>query len=87
MIARVAPLLARLPSMPYRRLAIVSHGGLGKAMLTHLLGLGPESITLFAQPNDVIYRLDFSTDPLDCTHFRGPTGPHPGLFAEQRHAE
>jgi len=78
-VGRVAPLIDELQALPYRRIAIVSHGICGRALLTHLLGLDPAEASVARQPNDLIYRLTFESEPR-CEYFRDGAGPHPGLF-------
>jgi broad specificity phosphatase PhoE len=80
---RVAPLLDALPALPYRRIAIVSHGICGRALLTRLLALDPRRASTARQPNDVVYRLDFAAPTVRCEHFRAGAGPHPGLFTSR----
>jgi len=58
----------------------VSHGMIGRAMLTHLLGLDPEFASTVRQPNDLVYRIRFDRGEARAEHFRAGTGPHPGLF-------
>ena len=82
-VARIAPFARQLARAPGRRLAIVSHGIAARAFLTHFLGLAPAQVDRVRQPNDVVYRLDFTDGAggaVGCTHFRGGDGPHPGLF-------
>ncbi|HET9949890.1 MAG TPA: histidine phosphatase family protein [Longimicrobiales bacterium] len=79
MQARARPFLDELLALEARRVAVVSHGMIGKAMLSLLLGLGPEETMRVAQPNDVIIRLT-GTGPAACAHhWRGGEGPFEGL--------
>ncbi len=80
MLQRIAPLARQLATLPVRRLAIVSHGISGRVLLTHFLGLQPADANRVRQPNDLVYRLDFSATSVACDHFRDGTGPVPGLF-------
>lgn len=80
MVKRVSPFLEWLRSVPARRVAIVSHGMIGRAMLTHLLDLEPEFASTVRQPNDLVYRICFGEGPPRAEHFRAGTGPNPGLF-------
>ncbi|HTO57910.1 MAG TPA: histidine phosphatase family protein [Pseudomonadales bacterium] len=82
-VARIAPFADQLRRAPGRKLAVVSHGIAARAFLTHFLGLAPTQVDLVRQPNDVVYRLDFSGGEgaaVRCDHYRGGAGPHPGLF-------
>ena len=80
MLARVAPLAERLGELSQRRVAIVSHGIMGRVLLAHFLGLSPTEADRVRQPNDLVYRLDFSGDAVIGDHFRAGEGPHAGLF-------
>jgi probable phosphoglycerate mutase len=80
MLARIGPLADQLVRSPTRRLAIVSHGIAGRVLLTHLLGLEPAQADRVRQPNDLVYRLDFTSGAPSCAYFRAGAGPHPGLF-------
>ena len=80
MLARVAPLAERLGELPQRKVAIVSHGIMGRVLLAHFLGLSPAEADRVRQPNDLVYRLDFSGDAVIGDHFRAGEGPHTGLF-------
>jgi probable phosphoglycerate mutase len=79
-IDRVAVLLDELVALPVRRLGIVSHGIMGRAMLTRLLGLPADVANAARQPNDVVYRIDFARGVRRCVHFRAGQGPYEGLF-------
>jgi broad specificity phosphatase PhoE len=78
-VGRVAPVVDELRALPHRRVAIVSHGICGRALLTHLLHLDSAQASAARQPNDLVYRLTFESEPR-CEYFRDGTGPHPGLF-------
>jgi len=80
MLLRIAPLADRLDDLRVRKLAIVSHGISGRVLLTHFLGLEPSEADRVRQPNDLVYRLNFSAGAVACDHFRGGEGPIPGLF-------
>jgi len=79
-VSRVAPFAMHVRTLSFRRLAIVSHGIAGRALLTHFLNLTPEEANQVRQPNDLVYRLSFVDGRVDCEHFRRGEGPHPGLF-------
>ena len=80
MLVRIAPVADRLKELPFRRLAIVSHGISGRVLLTHFLGLSPSVAGQTRQPNDLVYRLEFAGTGVSCEYFRGGVGPYPGLF-------
>jgi probable phosphoglycerate mutase len=79
LVARAAPLFEVLLELPFERVAVVSHGGTGRAALAHFLGLGSEIMTI-RQPNDAVYRLDFADGEVRCHHFRSGQGPSPGFI-------
>lgn len=81
MIARSAPFLAELQAQPAKTIAIVSHGMIGKAMLSTLLGLEEARTLSFHQPNDRVFRVTFDGEHMRVEHFDGGVGPHPGLDA------
>jgi broad specificity phosphatase PhoE len=81
MLRRVTPLLESLPGLPESKVALVSHGGMARVILTHFLGLTPDEAIQVAQPNDLVYRLDFSSARVDCCFFRAGQGPTPGTFS------
>lgn len=80
MLERIAPLAERVRALPLRSAAIVSHGISGRVLLTHFLGLDPAAADKVRQPNDLVYRLEFSAAEIRPTYFRAGVGPHPGLF-------
>lgn len=80
MLRRIAPLAGAIDDLAVRRLAIVSHGISGRVLLTHFLGLKPAEADRVRQPNDLVYRLDFSSGSVSCSYFRGGDGPVAGLF-------
>jgi len=84
LLERIVPLAEQLQAMPVRRLAIVSHGISGRALLTHFLGLSPAEANRVRQPNAFVYRLVFSNGAVTCSHFRRGAGPHAGLFLHPR---
>jgi broad specificity phosphatase PhoE len=57
MIARVTPVVAELRESPGRRIAVVSHGMIGRIMVGILMGFGEREMLDFRQPNDVVYRV------------------------------
>ena len=84
LLERIVPLAEELHTLSVRRLAIVSHGISGRALLTHFLGLSPAEANRVRQPNEFVYRLTFSNGAVTCSHFRRGVGPHPGLFLHPR---
>lgn len=80
LIARVAPLLAEVDRIPEGRIALVTHGVMSRAILTHYLGLLPGESANVRHPNDLFYRLRFTSDALWPEFFRAGTGPIAGLL-------
>ncbi len=83
MIDRAAPLLKSIVSQPETRIAIVSHGMIGKAMIGHLMGMDPEAILAIHQANDVVMALSQHDDGWHATHFKGGKGPFDGLVSHE----
>lgn len=80
MIARSAPFLEELRAHPARTIAVVSHGMIGKAMISTLLGLDEARTLAFHQPNDRVFRIDLSAEGgTEAMYFDGGEGPTPGL--------
>jgi broad specificity phosphatase PhoE len=79
MFQRAAPFVEELRAREEPRIAVVSHGMIGKVIVSILLGLGEEETLAIHQPNDVVFRID--TGPsLPCVdHYRAGEGPFPGL--------
>jgi broad specificity phosphatase PhoE len=80
MLERIAPLADRIRELPMRSLAIVSHGISGRVLLTHFLGLAPAAANKVRQPNDLVYRLEFTATGVRSAYFRAGVGPTEGLF-------
>lgn len=79
MIKRARPVLEELKASDYDRVAIVSHGIIGRVMVGILLELSPEAMFSFSQTNDTIFQLTLSGDHYVTQHFIGGDGPHGGL--------
>ncbi|MBX6749547.1 MAG: histidine phosphatase family protein [Micromonosporaceae bacterium] len=56
--ARAGRALASVSGYPARRPVIVAHEMIGRMLLRHLLGLGPEEALALRQPHDVIIVVD-----------------------------
>jgi broad specificity phosphatase PhoE len=54
---RSAPFVDGLVSSPFRRIAIVSHGMIGRVMIGQLMEFSETEMLSFSQPNNVIYRV------------------------------
>ena len=60
MAVRVAPFLEALEALAGQRIAIVSHGVMGRVILGRFLKLKANELVKVRVPNDVIYRLEIS---------------------------
>lgn len=79
MIARTAPFLDELRGHPANNVAIVSHGMIGKVMVSALLGYTAEQTLAFGQDNDTVFRVTLSDTALAVDHFAGGKGPFAGV--------
>lgn len=79
MIARAKPFLAQLMATQFERIAIVSHGMIGRAMVGTLLAMSPQEMLGFSQTNDTIFHLTEGDGHFRAAHYVGGVGPHPGL--------
>lgn len=57
MIARSQPFVEDLLASDAHRIAVISHGMIGRVMVGTLMGFGESGMLAFKQPNDVIYRV------------------------------
>ncbi len=79
MIERATPFLEELLANEFNRIAIVSHGMIGRVMVGTLLAMSAEQMFSFSQTNDTILHLTQRGDGFLSQHFVGGTGPHAGL--------
>jgi broad specificity phosphatase PhoE len=86
MIARVREFLRSLFEADFEQVALVTHGALSRAILTHLMSLTPVELARLRHPNDLIYRLDFQPTRIEASHFVGGEGPREGLL-HRTHSE
>ena len=82
MIERAAPFVDELLAAPAERVAVISHGMIGRVMIGILMGFSTDKFLGFSQPNDVVYRTSLpaeSTDGVPKLHYylKG-RGPIPG---------
>jgi broad specificity phosphatase PhoE len=78
MFERARPFVDEVLALEVERVAIVSHGWIGKVMISILLGLwGQETLAIY-QPNDVVVRVRTGERP-DAHHYRAGEGPFAGL--------
>jgi probable phosphoglycerate mutase len=79
MIARVRPFLDELMSDAAQSIAVVSHGMIGRVMVSTLLGYDEQGTLGFHQPNDVLYRVTLGNPIATVDHFAAGAGPFPGV--------
>jgi broad specificity phosphatase PhoE len=79
MIARATPFLEELKALPTRNIAIVSHGMIGRVMVSVLAGHNEIQMLSYGQDNDVIYRVSIEGESLAISHYVAGDGPHEGL--------
>lgn len=80
MFARVAPLVAELRGRGEgERIAVVSHGLIGRVMVSLLLGLGEEETLAIRQPNDTVFHVLTGVGPPLARHYVGGAGPFAGV--------
>ena len=79
MIARATPFLDELHTHAAQNIAIVSHGMIGKAMISTLLGFDEKTSLSFHQPNDRVFRVTLNTGGASVAHYNGIDGPFAGV--------
>ena len=79
MIARSTPFLDELRQHPAERIAIVSHGMIGRVMVSIMLEHDAAEMLSYGQDNAVIFRVMLNPDGTLVAHFVAGNGPHPGL--------
>jgi broad specificity phosphatase PhoE len=82
MFERARPFIAELERHRADRIAVVSHGMIGKVMVSLLLGLHGEQTLAIYQPNDVVFRVTTGDAPR-AHHYCGGEGPFDGLGAHR----
>jgi broad specificity phosphatase PhoE len=79
MFERARPFVAELLEHPASRVAVVSHGMIGKVMMSILLGLGEEDTLGIYQPNDAVIRISLDAGGQAVHHWRDGEGPAEGF--------
>lgn len=79
MIARAQPFLSELMTTEFTKIAIVSHGMIGRVMIGTLLSMSPEEMLSFSQSNDTVIRVTVDDECYVPEYFMGGAGPHAGL--------
>ena len=81
MIARSKPFVEEVVTSPARRIAVISHGMIGRVMVGTLMGFGESEMLDFKQPNDVVYRvrLPFAGNSPRLDYYESGDGPIDGV--------
>ncbi len=79
MIERATPFLEELTATPHKRVAVVSHGMIGRVMVGVLMKLSRDELLDFHQQNDTIFHLTDRGEYYVTQHFVGGEGPYPGI--------
>lgn len=79
MINRSTPFLAGLREHPADRIAIVSHGMIGRVMVSTMLNHDEATTLSYGQDNDVIFRITLHDGKTSVDRFIGGEGPEPGF--------
>lgn len=79
MIDRAQPFLSEISESKHDRIAIVSHGMIGRVMVGILLGLSPAEMLDFHQPNNTIFQLSVTGETFQVQHYIEGEGPVSGL--------
>ena len=79
MIDRSTPFLDELLATEFNKIAIVSHGMIGRVMVGTLLSMSAVELFSFGQPNDTIFQLTQLEDGFRPRHYVGGEGPADGL--------
>lgn len=82
MMRRAKPFLEEIKRQDACRIAIVSHGMIGKVMMSMLLGLTEAETVNIHQPNDVVIRVSLNGDEARVDHYKGGRGPFEGVFID-----
>lgn len=81
MIDRAKPFLDKILANEFDKIAIVSHGMIGRVMVGVLLSMTPDEMFSFGQTNDTIIHLTRHGRDFLTQHYIGGEGPHNGLPA------
>lgn len=84
MFERARPFLDELLVSDVTAAAVVSHGMIGKVMISVLLSLEEEDTLAVYQANDVVFRVTFDASGAVAHHFQAGEGPMPGLVMPDR---
>ncbi|MGD2044709.1 MAG: histidine phosphatase family protein [Gemmatimonadota bacterium] len=79
MFERARPFVEELLALDSQRIVVVSHGMIGKVMVSILLGLDEDETLAIHQPNDAVFRLRLGAEEPEVHHWRAGVGPVVGL--------
>jgi len=79
MIDRSEPFLDEVLASKFDRIAIISHGMIGRAMVGTLLAMTPDEMLSFSQTNDTIFHLTRRNGSFVAQHYISGEGPYGGL--------
>ena len=82
LVKRGASFLEDILETDFPAVAIVSHGFIGRAMMSALAGLAPEDAMRLKTANDVFFRFQKSGNAWTADRFEAGDGPRPGLHQE-----
>lgn len=80
MATRVAPFLEAIEALAGQRIAIVSHGVMGRVILGRFLKLKANELVKVRVPNDVIYRLEVTGGVVTSEYMVGSVERAPGVL-------
>ena len=83
MVARASPFLQEIHELAHERIAVVSHGMIGRVMVGTLLNMTPDEMFDFGQTNETVFHLSGGHGNYSTRHFIGGDGPHTGLPPRQ----
>ena len=79
MCERARPFVDDVRRMDESSIAIVSHGMIGRVMISLLLELDEQETLAIYQPNDVVFGVALEPEGRELHHYRGGVGPLAGL--------
>lgn len=84
MFERAGPFVEEMLASDAKAVGVVSHGMIGKVMISILLGLPEDDTLAVYQANDVVFRVTLDASGAVAHHFRAGEGPLPGLVMPER---
>lgn len=79
MCVRARPFVEEVRRMDASSIAIVSHGMIGRVMISLFVGLDEQETLAISQPNDLVFRVTLGPEGRELHHYRGGVGPLAGL--------